>query len=358
MGLKIQFTGLLASPTSWARVGRGMLSRLTAVDGIDLKIKPTRGKLWTKDFPLPAEIKTAIGEWRTPDFELMFAYPPLLKKYHGKKTRLWNFSVYEPSRLPVSWVDPLNRDCERVLVPSRHNYNLYQKSGVREEQLELIPYGYSTRHFPESLPWPEDEQLNILTVATPHYRKGLDVLLASSDLLTEKQLHWQVQLPYVPAEKKTEFWEDGEIRKKLETAGFDVRVGRLSDAEITELYRRTNLLVQPSRSEGFGLAILEGMAAGRPVVTSNWGGQLDFAGPGMIRIEGQLRPARDCQYDEKHPAAKVFEPDKDDFRHQLIQLLDRPDELKELGLQARKSVRDFTWKNAADKLANLLKQSY
>ncbi len=358
MGLKIQFTGLLASPTSWARVARGMLSRLTAVDGIDLKIKPTRGKLWTKNFPLPAEIEKAIGEWRAPDFELMFAYPPLLKQYHDKKSRLWNFSVYEPSRLPEAWVDPLNEDCNRVLVPSRHNYNLYQNSGVCEEQLELIPYGYSVRHFQAPLPWPEKERLNILTVATPHYRKGLDLLLAVSDLLKQTRLRWRVQLPYVPKKEKSEFWEDTTIKKKLETVGFDVRVGRLSDAEITELYREANLLVQPSRSEGFGLAILEGMAAGRPVVTSNWGGQLDFAGPGMIRVKGQLRPARDCQYDEKHPDAEVFEPDKDDFRHQLIQLLDRPGELKELGLQARKSVRDFTWKNAARKLADLLKRSY
>lgn len=45
---------------------------------------------------------------------------------------------------------------------------------------------------------------------------------------------------------------------------------------MAELYRRADLFVSTSWSEGFGLPILEAMACGTPVVTTNSGGVMDF----------------------------------------------------------------------------------
>jgi glycosyltransferase-like protein len=50
----------------------------------------------------------------------------------------------------------------------------------------------------------------------------------------------------------------------------DVRVlGPVSDAELEDLYRAADVFVLPSVKEGFGLAVLEALAAGLPVVVSD-----------------------------------------------------------------------------------------
>jgi glycosyltransferase involved in cell wall biosynthesis len=55
-------------------------------------------------------------------------------------------------------------------------------------------------------------------------------------------------------------------------------LGRIDDAELAVVLRRAAVLVAPSRAEGFGLPVLEAMAAGVPVVHSDAPALLEVAG--------------------------------------------------------------------------------
>jgi glycosyltransferase involved in cell wall biosynthesis len=75
---------------------------------------------------------------------------------------------------------------------------------------------------------------------------------------------------------------------KLKTAtGLPVvrELGRLTDAELVEAYRRCDLVVFASLYEGFGLPILEAQAMGRPVITSNFGAMREAAGDGALLVD-------------------------------------------------------------------------
>jgi glycosyltransferase involved in cell wall biosynthesis len=56
----------------------------------------------------------------------------------------------------------------------------------------------------------------------------------------------------------------------------------VSDAELARLYREASVLVMPSLYEGFGLPVLEAMAAGTPVVCSDAPAVAEVAGEAAI----------------------------------------------------------------------------
>ncbi|MCM0752529.1 hypothetical protein DEA98_19285 [Brucella pseudogrignonensis] len=50
----------------------------------------------------------------------------------------------------------------------------------------------------------------------------------------------------------------------------------LQESQLKALYEACDVLVCPSFAEGFGLPLAEAMLSGVPVITTAWGGQMDF----------------------------------------------------------------------------------
>jgi len=60
--------------------------------------------------------------------------------------------------------------------------------------------------------------------------------------------------------------------------------GYLSDEKLVRAYQRADILVHPSRYEGFGLQVLEAMACGVPVISSNAGALKEVVGDAGITV--------------------------------------------------------------------------
>ena len=83
-------------------------------------------------------------------------------------------------------------------------------------------------------------------------------------------------------------WDSLDVFDQLENFGLGKRVhhlGYVSNDELQSLYRHASFYLHPSLFEGFGLTVLEAMAAGCPVITSNVSSLPEVAGDAAVLVD-------------------------------------------------------------------------
>ncbi len=163
--------------------------------------------------------------------------------------------------------------------------------GVPTDRISVIPLGVSSVFSPDGPPLTSDafplaEQLSegyILHTGGLHPRKNLERLLdAYAGLSAEMSLP-----PLAIVGDSQSRWgrRVAQRAQSLDLAGNVVFTGPLSESVLASLYRSARLVVYPSLYEGFGLPILEGMASGVPVLTSDRSSMPEVAGNAAILVD-------------------------------------------------------------------------
>lgn len=169
----------------------------------------------------------------------------------------------------------------------------------------------------------------VLAVGTLEPRKNLPRLVAAYARL-DREL--QAAHPLVVVGKLG--WDTDETTAALDSLGERcLRLGYVPDAQLAELYRRCGAFCFPSLGEGFGLPVLEAMAAGAPVVTSNVSSLPEVGGDAV-------------EYAAPTDVASI--------RAALERVLRSPERRAQLSARGRERARLFGWdRTAAITLATL-----
>ncbi len=154
---------------------------------------------------------------------------------------------------------------------------------VRGYRTEVIYAGIETGSQPPAAA-PQAGPLRLGALARLVPLKNIEALIRATALLAAKGIDVQTEIAGSgPSESS--------LRALVLSLGVSERVRFLGwDADVKKLLASWDLLVMPSLEEGFGLSVLEAMAAGRPVVASRVGGLCELVVDGMT---GRLFPPGD-----------------------------------------------------------------
>ena len=163
--------------------------------------------------------------------------------------------------------------------------------GIAHEKIRAIPLGVDASFRPrtaeEMLATLAKFELHrsdfLLVVATLEPRKNLARLVRAYAALPEatKQRH-----PLVIVGARG--WLNGELERTLaplEASGAVRRLGYVDESELPILYAGAYAFAFPSLYEGFGLPVLEAMASGAPVLTSNVSSLPEVAGDAEALVD-------------------------------------------------------------------------
>jgi glycosyltransferase involved in cell wall biosynthesis len=167
------------------------------------------------------------------------------------------------------------RRARRVIAISESTKrDVVQRLGVPAERVDVVYCGVDETFRP--LPDKEVDQFRrqhglpdqfILFLGTLEPRKNVETLITA-------YAEWRKSQPCLPqlvlAGGKGWYYEQAFARvQELGLADRVVFPGYLPAAELPWWYNAAEMFVYPSRFEGFGLPVLEAMACGTPVITSN-----------------------------------------------------------------------------------------
>jgi glycosyltransferase involved in cell wall biosynthesis len=198
--------------------------------------------------------------------------------------------------------------------------------GVGVDEFAAMPEpGSFRRRYPEI----GDKHI-ILFFGRINFKKGLDILARAFGAVARRRQ----DVHLVIAGPDNEGW-GGRVRTWLEEEGMGVRTtftGMLLGPERLAVLRDASLFALPSCSENFGLAVVEAMAAGLPVIISD-----------QVNIWQEV---------ETGGAGRVIPCNATALADQILDLLDHPEAAQHMGQKGRALVQErFQWPRVGRSLA-------
>jgi glycosyltransferase involved in cell wall biosynthesis len=230
----------------------------------------------------------------------------------------------------------------RTLLPAsayRSRKIVVPSSAVRSDIARFYPFALSRteviqhgveRAFSE-MAAARDPQRFILTVSTLHPHKNLDGLLRAFHIFN--RTGWRLIIAGLKG------FEAGRIESLRKELGLEDSVelkGWIPRSELYELFRTAAAFVYPSRFEGFGIPVLEAMAAAVPVACSRI--------PALVEVAGD--------------AVRYFDPDStEQIAAALEDITSNPEVRGRLRAAGLARSRGFSWEKSARRLLEVIAEA-
>jgi glycosyltransferase involved in cell wall biosynthesis len=279
-----------------------------------------------------------VFQYLEPYGSMFLSHPNIITTIHDvdlNQTYPWK-SAYWLSRVYTettrSMVAQKTRQFITISKTIQHEWNAWLLYRQLHKPIKTIYQGLNSEFFPRKR---FIKPTYWLAMGDFTKRKNVLTVMAAYASL-DKKIQRQFRLKVVVSSRKflTRYLDE---RHRL---GLDDSVDLItgvSQTQLRHLYQSAIAFIYPSLYEGFGLPILEAMACGCPVITSNYGAMKEVAGKAALLVE-PLSTQKICE-------AMLIVTQNDTLRKKLV----------DLGIQR---ARLFSWQKTALETLKVYRRMY
>jgi glycosyltransferase involved in cell wall biosynthesis len=216
--------------------------------------------------PIIGQVKFVLFLFEIPDYRiesmLQSSYNSLYAKISYRYTKLFF---------------PYSLRKTKVIITSSNSTkkDLIQKYGIDENKIQVLYLACDEQFCPA-----KDENSLLVTRKKYNAEAGYVLHISSSDprdntpvvIRAYQRTRYESKIPQkliICGNIGLEEMKFEKLIRELSLKNSIIFTGRLSEKELAAVYQAADLFIEPSLYEGFGLQVIEAMACGIPVITSN-----------------------------------------------------------------------------------------
>jgi len=379
--MKVNIIGTFFGQTGYD-VHTRQLANAMEDEGIEVSLTTQRPNQWER-MVSDKELKMLLRNPEEADINLLIGIPPFWKYHLNDNKKFVGFIVWEGSKIPIGWLDILkDKRVNQIWVPSKHTKDAilntvndiilekipvqiikeneefkvqeYPEEGWISRKIKIVPHGVDSNMF-YSKPSLHKEFTFLFNGGWPagsRDRKGLSFLLKAylEEFTSKDNVKLLVKINSTYGMNQQLFdrnLKELEIQNtdkpKLEFITEDIPYNKL-----VQFYNEGDVFVISSLAEGFHLGGLEAMSCGLPVLSTDFGGQIEYINKdnGWILENGKMI---EVVWDSMYEGVNWCLPSIKEMKYKLRDIFNNQHQINYKSIQAINTSKEFTWKNSAKK---------
>ena len=207
------------------------------------------------------ELGNTVSDARGVNGKVLIAgRPDICQNFVNKNNYNYLWTTFESSKIPVTWVNSINKYYSEVFVPHSSVKQTFIESGV-EIPVSIVPQSYFQRKRTKPIER-KKSRLKLGILGVPNYRKNIETLIQAVTQLNKENdcVELLIHCPWL-LDRAQEVWNN--------YPNVSLTVGVKSDSEIDDWYSSLDAYIYPSSGEGWSFTPRESMSLGIPTIITD-----------------------------------------------------------------------------------------